>query len=56
MALLEQNGGLFFFYGFDAKKVTVTMLLASSMVVVLWRKRWLEAIFFLFCGAFSLVH
>jgi hypothetical protein len=46
MALLQQNGGLCLFYGFDAKKVTATMSSPSSMVVVLWKRRWLEAVFY----------
>ncbi len=40
------------FYGFVVKNVTTTMSSPSSMVMVLWKKRWLEAIFspFFFFG------
>ncbi len=47
------------FYGFVVKNVTTTMSSPSSMVMVLWKKRWLEAIFspfFFLGGAFGLVH
>jgi hypothetical protein len=46
-----------YFCGFAAKKVTSTMSSPSSMVVVLWRRQWLEAFFSpFFCGVFGLVH
>jgi hypothetical protein len=60
MALLQQNGSLHLFCGFAVKKVTITMSSPSFMVVVLWKRRFFSCDFFLFffvfCGAFGLVH
>jgi len=56
MALLQQNGGLRIFCVFAMKKVMATMSSPSSMVVVLWRRRWLEVVFsffFLWCFWFG---
>jgi hypothetical protein len=53
MVLLQQNGNMRLFCGFATKKVMTTMSLPSFMVVLLWKKQWLEAVFsFFFCGAF----
>jgi hypothetical protein len=59
MALLHKMAACAF-CGFAMKKVMVAMLSPSSMVVVWWRKRWIEAIFspffVFFYGVFGLVH
>jgi len=44
MALLHKMAACAF-CGFAMKKVMVAMLSPSSMVVVWWRRRWIEAIF-----------
>ncbi len=46
-----------FFSGFVTKKVTATMLLPFSMVMVLWRRQWQHVVFFfLFLWSLGLVH
>jgi len=48
MVLLQQNGNMRLFCGFATKKVMTTMSLPSFMVVLLWKKQWLEAVFSFF--------
>jgi len=52
---VAQNGTCAF-CGFVAKNVMATMSSPSSMVMVWWRRRWLEVFLFFFSSAFGLVH